>query len=434
MTLLATLGANLDVTMLVLFSIALGAFLYWEWRRGEKLEIQQLVPYVVYMIMYRTKWGLERMDAWAKRFKPWLRMLSPIIVATGLVGMVTMTVYMIVAFVRLFTVPSAIAPAQLVLPIKSHVTFYVPFFYWIIAIFLIATVHEFAHGVLARHFKMRVKSSGFAFLGVVLPIIPAAFVEPDEKQILKRPWEEQVAVYGAGPFINIVFAIVALLVVALAFAPIAHSISAQDTLPGVGIHAFTNDSAIQAAGASTSERIVAIDNRTIGNASALLAFLKTTHPGQHVNVTTNKTSYALALGSGSASYGYLGFVPELPLTGTLARQPTIVQNMVLAAGTYRNLYPAPARVAPWLSGIAIWIIGLLFFLFILNLGIGLFNLLPIFIADGARILWVTLRDVFGMSEARSNKATFIVGWILLVLLVVLIVLPLTPLHALLVSG
>lgn len=431
MTFLAVLGANLDATMLVLFSLALGLFLLWEWRRGEKLEVQQLVPYVVYMIMYRTKWGLVKMDAWAKRFKPWLRMVSPIIVATGLLGMVTMTVYMVVAFVRLFTAPSAVAPAQLVLPIKSHVTFYVPFFYWIIAIFLIATVHEFAHGVIARHFKMRVKSSGFAFLGLVLPIIPAAFVEPDEKQILKRPWEEQVAVYGAGPFINIVFGILSILLVSIAFAPIAHSIAAQDTLPGAGINSFTNGSAIQAAGATTNERILAIDNETIGNGTALLTFLETTHPGQRVNVTTNSSSYSLALGSGAQSYGYLGFVPELPLTGTLANQPTIVQNMVLAASTYRPLYPAPAHITPWCAAIAVWIIGLLSFLFILNLGIGLSNLLPIFITDGARILWVTLRDVFGMSEDRSNKITFLVGWVLLALLVVLIVLPLTPLQALL---
>jgi membrane-associated protease RseP (regulator of RpoE activity) len=83
----------------------------------------------------------------------------------------------------------------------------------------------------------------------------------------------------------------------------------------------------------------------------------------------------------------------------------------------------------WLAHIVIWTIGLMLFLFILNLGIGLFNLLPIFIADGARILFVTLKEVFSMSEGLATRITFMVGWVMLGALVALIFLPMTGILA-----
>jgi len=429
MDLLGILFVNLDVSLLVLFGILLGAFIYWEYRRGEKLEVQQLIPYVLYMILYRTKWGIDRMDLWAKKYSSWLRLIMPIVIAIGLIGMVLMTVFMIVEFIRLFVAPSDIAPAQLVLPIESQFTFYVPFFYWIIAIFLIATVHEFAHGVVARYYGMRVKSTGFAFLGVVLPIIPAAFVEPDEKQIVKKKWEEQVAVYAAGPFINIVFGILAILLVSFAFAPLAQSVIASDAPSGIGIASFSNESGLRDAGIGEGEYLILLDGEPVYNATALLGFLEATEPYQNVRVTTNAGEYEVTLTEGLEDHGYLGFQPKRAVVGALAAHPWIVQNFVFAAASYNGLYPAPGPMPLWLAHIVIWTIGLMLFLFILNLGIGLFNLLPIFIADGARILFVTLKEVFSMSEGLATRITFMVGWVMLGALVALIFLPMTGILA-----
>ena len=53
------------------------------------------------------------------------------------------------------------------------------FTYWIIAIAIVAVFHEFAHGIFAKIRGIRLKSTGFGFLGPLL----AAFVEIDEKQI-----------------------------------------------------------------------------------------------------------------------------------------------------------------------------------------------------------------------------------------------------------
>src|SRR3989344_169747 len=72
---------------------------------------------------------------------------------------------------------------SLVLPFKAKGTFYLPVFFWVLSIFVFSVVHEFCHGLLARRHGIPVKSSGFAFLAVLIPILPAAFVEPEEKHL-----------------------------------------------------------------------------------------------------------------------------------------------------------------------------------------------------------------------------------------------------------
>jgi hypothetical protein len=38
------------------------------------------------------------------------------------------------------------------------------------------------HGVMARVYNLPVKNSGLVVLGALLPLVPGAFVEPDEKK------------------------------------------------------------------------------------------------------------------------------------------------------------------------------------------------------------------------------------------------------------
>jgi len=93
----------------------------------------------------------------------------------------------------------------------SFIVLAVLFSYWILSIFLIAVIHEFSHGVVGRAWKLKIKSSGFAFLSILVPVIPAAFVEPDEKQTAKASARAQLGMLSAGPFSNVVFAALILL-------------------------------------------------------------------------------------------------------------------------------------------------------------------------------------------------------------------------------
>ena len=89
--------------------------------------------------------------------------------------------------------------------------FAIPFWYWIIAIGLLALVHEGSHGIMAAREKVNIKSLGW---GLFL-VIPLAFVEPDERQLAKKKTWPQLRVFAAGSFANFVLAGVALVLMGL---------------------------------------------------------------------------------------------------------------------------------------------------------------------------------------------------------------------------
>ncbi len=154
----------------IIFVILLIAVLYIN---RKKLTIQKLFYPVLYFIMYKTKIGIRLMDRIAKRHARALYYLSYFMIFVGFAGMAFTAILLARQTVLIFTTPSAIPAGGLVLPVQAKGIFYVPFFYWIISIFVLAVSHEFSHGVIARLHKVKVKSSGLAFLAVLVPIIPA---------------------------------------------------------------------------------------------------------------------------------------------------------------------------------------------------------------------------------------------------------------------
>ena len=168
------------------------------------MQVQKLFFPLIYILMWRTKLGLKFMDSFANKFKGLLRFLGYISIIVGFLGMAFIMFSLIQNFLSIITKPEALPGVGLVLPIKAKGVFYVPFFYWIISIFILAVVHEFSHGIYARLCNLKVKSSGFAVFSLLVPIIPAAFVEPDEKKMIKKSVKDQLMIYSAGPFANVV--------------------------------------------------------------------------------------------------------------------------------------------------------------------------------------------------------------------------------------
>ena len=66
----------------------------------------------------------------------------------------------------------------------------------------------------------------------------------------------------------------------------------------------------------------------------------------------------------------------------------------------------------------IWIYGLFIILVILNLGIGLFNLVPIGPLDGGRMLQLPLQRFFG--KEKGNKVWYYVGVVFLLVVIIII--------------
>ena len=194
---------SIDSLAAVIFILSISYFL---WANRSKVEFQKALFPILYVIMYRSTFGLKGMKRLADRFPRLLRLLGGTGTVIGFIGMAVIAIELIRTTILLFISTDPLPGIQPVLPIEAKGVFFIPFIYWIISIFSIALVHEFAHGILANVHKIPVKSSGFAFLSILVPIIPAAFVEPDETLLRKKPNRQQLAVFAAGPFSNILFA------------------------------------------------------------------------------------------------------------------------------------------------------------------------------------------------------------------------------------
>lgn len=345
-------------------------------RKNIKIQKIFLFP-LLYFAMYRTKIGLRFMENFAKKFSKPLKHIGYFAIFIGFFGMLMITYALIKNAYNLLTKPTAIPGAALVLPFEVKGAFYVPFFYWIISIFIIALVHEFSHGILARKYDMRIKSSGFAFLGILLPIIPAAFVEPDEKELKKRPAKQQLSVFATGPFANISLAFIVVGIAALITPAIATTIIEQD---GVLVTGVMEEYPAKEAGIEENELIKSIDNTKITSLVNFSNILKTKKPGDTITLETNKSTYNITLAENpeNKSRSYLG---------------VYVQQNTKIKPSFIKRY---GKVTPQ---IVIWLIGLLYWLYVLNLGIGLFNLAPMGPLDGGRMLLVALQQFFKKEKA-----------------------------------
>ncbi|MBM3303825.1 MAG: hypothetical protein FJY76_01920 [Candidatus Aenigmarchaeota archaeon] len=91
----------------------------------------------------------------------------------------------------------------------------VPFWYWIIALSVILFSHEGMHAMLGVAARVKLKSIGWGLMAV----LPLGFVEPDERQVSKRKPVEQLRFFAAGSFGNFVVAGASLLILMFAFNP-----------------------------------------------------------------------------------------------------------------------------------------------------------------------------------------------------------------------
>ena len=372
--------------------------------KRKKIQIQKILFPLLYFAMYRTKLGLKFMDKFAKKFSKPLKHIGYFAIFIGFFGMFVMAYALIQNIVTLITQPAAAPGVGLVLPFQVKGAFYVPFFYWIIAIFIIAVVHEFSHGILARKYNMKIKSSGFAFLGILLPVVPAAFVEPDEKELVKRPAKEQLSVFAAGPFANILLAFIVVGLTALIATPLSDSMIEAD---GVLITDLIEGDiyAAQQAGIQGNEIIKSITDKEVLYLTNFSDILKNKKPGEIIKIETDKSTYNVTLGENPEN-------KSQPYLGVYVQQSTKIKESFIEK--YGKFTPA----------IIIWLMGLLYWLYVLNLGIGLFNLAPMGPLDGGRMLLVTLKQFF--KEERAVKYWKNIGFFFLALVLINIIFAFIP--------
>jgi hypothetical protein len=175
------------------------------------------------MYLYRTKLGMKIIDYIGGKYKRTLKVISYLSIICGYFLMLVMT-YLLGQLVYIYLKTPELVRAVKIPPLMPlipyfdslfKIDFLPPFYftYWIVAIAIVAIFHEFSHGILMRRYGIRIKSTGFGFLGPFL----AAFVEQDDIQMQKKNKFAQLSVLSAGTFINVILSIIFFLLLAFFF-------------------------------------------------------------------------------------------------------------------------------------------------------------------------------------------------------------------------
>lgn len=378
---------NLDLVAFLLFSLFLFILIILN---KEKLVFQKLF-FPVYIVLYKTKVGLNLMERVGKKYPKFFSLFEYFIIVAGFSAMFFMlSIFLAGMFGFIFK--SQPSPVGLLLPgIEIPGIPSISFLHWIIAIFVLATVHEFSHGVIARANNINVKSSGLAALGIILPLFPAAFVEPDEKQMAKKSTKTQLAVLGAGSFANFITAFLIILpILYFLLNPIAASIL---ELKGVKVAAIQEGFPANKSGIVIGEIISELNGLSVRNVNEFLNEMKKIKPGEKVFITSNKKNYEIKTVEkpDDKTRGYIGV------------------NVAPSKIGFRE--DLVKRYGENLIEFFLWIRLLFNWLFLTNIAVGLFNLLPIGPLDGGRMFFVAL-NYFTKDDNKSKR---IWGFVSLVL-------------------
>ncbi|MBQ2831375.1 site-2 protease family protein [Methanobrevibacter sp.] len=318
------------------------------------------------IIMWKTqrlRGLISRISNFSPKFWRWFMNVG---IVVAFIAMIFITWSVISSIPSAFETPSvSIVIPGVDMPGSS---IYVPFFYGLIALATVLVVHEFSHGIQAVGEKISIKSIGL----LLFAILPGAFVEPDEDELKNAKKSSRLRVYAAGSIANMSLAIIAILLVSLFSYGIPHYF-AED---GIEIDRIVSDSPSE--GVLREGMILeSIDNHSINTSSDYSKVVSSYAPGDNVTVKTDQGTYSLTLAKNPSndSRGFFGI--------QAAKHFVLVDD---------SLGPIP-----W---ILFELIEMFEWIFMLNLGIGLFNLLPIKPLDGGHMLEILLSYKFSEEKVK----------------------------------
>ena len=453
-----------DIIFLVLFVIGTALFLY---KHRKKLEVESKI-----IFLYKTKMGLNTINNVGRRYPRFLKFLSWLVIVSGyaiMASSIFFLVYLVYMMFNATTVPK-IAPIIPLIPYMPSIfklDFLPPFYftYWIIVIAIIAVGHEFAHGVFARLNRIRLKSTGFGFIGPLL----AAFVELDEGQMAKKPIKAQLSVLAAGSFANLVMALFFLMIMngffMAAYQPSGAifniyaiekiNISSIYGINGMPINDFYSDYQRLRSSNVTEFEFTAKDRSYFGNSDIidmqlggnmtqvilyddspayranlsgaiqeissdnkdyrireikdLQSALSELNPGEKVNVRTTAGNYSIILGKDqdNSSRAYLG-IAYIKLNERIVGK---VVSFFLVKDPFTLYEP---KWDGTYGNLIIFIYDLLYWIVLVNFSVMLVNMLPFSIFDGGRFFYLS---ALGLSTKKRALQIFrIMNWIMLLIL------------------
>ncbi|MES2155614.1 MAG: site-2 protease family protein [bacterium] len=425
-------------------------FVFWlvQTKRLEKWNLSLMLGIV---LMIRTQKGKGTIDFIARPKRFWNAIGDAGIVLT-LTGMLVITLFFLWSVWFVLQPNSgvpALGPTEIfVIP---GVTPFVPLVYGLLGLIVTLVVHEGGHGVLARANGMKLKS-----IGLLMAIVPiGAFVEPDDLDMKVASRRQRLRVFGAGPGVNFGFAAITLTAFALMMGGLAPT-------PGGHVALTVEGGPAQTAGIHAADSILDVRHDTdaswthIPDWPAMVTFLNASQPGQHVDVfLADNTTHQVVLGSVFSSLSadgaeavtrgtpegmaycrerlkpapadggecaerlqkmaYIGIHALLPIDTSYLANPlgnggsnllymfSLPLAEVRGSAPVLGVYMPAFHQTPFAAEVFWPMANVLFWIFWINLAVGITNILPMMPLDGGHIF----RDAIGglFQKVKPNMPT-----------------------------
>ena len=373
-------------------------------------------------LMWRTDWGKDFIEK-ISRYKLFWRKVGDVWVVTVFFIMIFMFFLLLWQATLAWQIPksASVSPKMMIgLPGLNPV---IPLWYGILALVIAMVVHEFSHGILSRVANVKVKA-----LGLLMFFFPVgAFVEPDEEEMKSMKKWERMRLYAAGPGSNMVIAII----FSFLFSSVMVA-SLEPSSDGVLSANVVLDYGGEEAGLEPWMLITEVNDQIVSNSEDFSNVMNETYAGQVVNVSVlnkgNPETYQVTL-SDKGSY-YLKYYPDAYETwmsgkgfmGIAVVNPEVIADSLSNPGSsgsnmlqyitlpFQKLQPfpdhftalfAPTGILGVIPDSTFWILANSFYwIFWLNLMVGLTNALPAVPLDGGFIFADGVTGMLG--KVRSS--------------------------------
>jgi membrane-associated protease RseP (regulator of RpoE activity) len=452
-----------DLIFFVLFTIVIVFLLY---RNKSKLKREGII------FLFKTKFGIDSITKFAKKNEKVLKKLKYIIIVVGfmlmffIVFLLATNVYSYVRFPKQIIEATngapPIAPLIPYFPRLFGLSEYFPelyFSYFLIALAIVAIAHEFAHGIFMKLYNVKIKTTGFLFLGPIL----GAFVEQDEKSFRSKKNSEQMTILGAGVFANLALAIIFFILLVFffkfAYAPSGYIFTdyAQSRINISSIERFENYSDELFLVITNTERhyitsqtydlisgnlsnlenyslivyidspairsqlkgaITEIDNKKVKNFEDFQIEMSKKYPNQEVQIKTNYNNeekvYEIILKEHptNSSLGFLGVGSKISV------QKKSFLSKVVSIILYRD--PTIYYETRFNKDIVEYFYHLFYWIALINFFVAMFNMLPVGILDGGRFSYLAILSLT-KSERKTKKIyKFIFSTIILIFVLIVL--------------
>lgn len=406
-------------------------------------------------VMVRTKKGIKFLERIARNKRFWKAYGS-----SGIVLCIILMFFMLAFFVYNVWILFGLTPEQqadlpgiefaLALPGINPVLPMEFFIYIIIAFVVAIIVHEFSHGILTIAANLKVKSMGLLYM--IIPL--GAFCEPDEEQVKKTNPIKRMRIYSAGPTSNFTIAFICLLLFSFVLIPVL-----QPAADGANILTISENSPAEDIGLSPGSIITSINDTEVSNPLEFFYISENLSANSTVNISfvksnnifTKKVTLAdkyyysrnesdkgkAFLGVGLDAYSFykgsirvmkkpfdnldnFAFIFFLPFIGYFQGY-----NPIAAPFTDSFVVTGPLSFLP--NNLYWGIVNTIYWIFWLNLAVGLFNVLPMVPLDGGFIfsdsLGLLVKKIKkGITEEQKDKIVrkVTLGMSLLILAIILL--------------